>query len=49
MDNSDEFRKLLQEIMIKDPKPKMSSEEIAFEVEVIKVLELVGDYMIWLN
>ena len=45
----DEFKKLLDQITRKDPEPTMRPEEIAFEVEIMKVLELVGDWMLWLN
>jgi len=41
MDHPKEFQKLIQEIMDEDPEPTLIAEEIDFEVEVIKILELV--------
>ena len=49
MDDPNEFRKLLQEIIKKDPEPTLSPENLTFEVEVMKVSELVGDWVLWLN
>lgn len=49
MDHFNEFRKPLMQIINEDPEPTLGPEEIAFEVQVMKALELVGDWVIWLN
>ncbi len=42
MDNSEEFKKLLKQIMKKDPEPTLSPEEITFEVEVMQAIDAMA-------
>lgn len=50
MEHTDEFRKLLQQIMSQEPKPLLSEEEIHFDELAMGVMELVGDkFVVWLN
>jgi hypothetical protein len=48
MKNPDEFCKLLEQIISKDPEPTMSPEEIHFDQLVMGVMELVGNrHVVW--
>ncbi len=50
MDTHNQFHKILQQIMSREPKPQMSEEEIHFDVLAMKVMQLVGDrWVVWLN
>jgi len=50
MDDLDEFRKLLKDIMCNDSENSIYPEEIYFDSLIIDVIELVGDHLVvWLN
>ena len=49
MERSDEFKKLLKQIMSKDSEPKQSLVEIAFEVEMMKASVMVGNWVLLAN
>jgi hypothetical protein len=41
--------KLLQKIMVEDPEPVLSPDEVVFKVEVMISVEMVGDWVVSLN
>jgi len=43
MDHLEDFKRLLQQIMSKNPEPTMSPEKIHFDRLAMEVMELVGD------
>ena len=48
--NENEFKKVLRQIMDREPKPVFSKEEIDLSIREMDVFELVGDrYVVWLN
>lgn len=50
MDDIDEFKKYLQEIMGQESEFLLNPEEIYFDCLVIDVIELVGEHLVvWLN
>ncbi|MFH0757256.1 MAG: hypothetical protein V2B15_08220 [Bacteroidota bacterium] len=50
MEQLNEFKKLLRQIMSQDLKPIYNQEEIDQTVRKIEVMELVGEkYVVWLN
>lgn len=50
MDELDEFRKFLKDIMHSDSENFIYPEEVYFDSLIIDVIELVGDHLVvWLN
>ena len=50
MDDIDEFRRYLQEIMSQESEFLLNPEELYFDCLVIDVIELVGNHLVvWLN
>ena len=43
MDDLTEFKKILQQIMSREPKPTMKPEDIQQSIRELEVMELVGD------
>ena len=47
MELPNDFHKILRQILSQEPKPLLSKEEIHFDRLSMKVMELVGDYVVW--
>jgi len=48
MNHSDEFKRLLRQIMSKEPEPIYSPDEIHFDRLAMEVMELMGDrWVVW--